>query len=162
MLLEPLVRPRNVPAVGKQRSIHPWTNNFEENLILLLCQTFYQKIFLIALKGRNLKMASSYVVLRCRAFRSFFSLLGFTWPPPAIYRKNNWVCERDKWQVRSHLKPAKRGGVAKLFNNPLPIIQLRKFLTTPGPPPPSTTFSYRDCLSLGYMSMRVFLFLSSF
>ena len=29
MLLEPLVRPRNVPAVGKQRSIHPWTNNYE-------------------------------------------------------------------------------------------------------------------------------------
>ena len=34
------------------------------------------------------------------------------------------------------MKPAKRGGEAKLFNNPLPIIQLKKFLTTPGPPPP--------------------------
>ena len=34
------------------------------------------------------------------------------------------------------MNPAKRGGEAKLFNNPLPIIQLKKFLTTPGPPPP--------------------------
>ena len=34
------------------------------------------------------------------------------------------------------MKPAKRGGEAKLFNNPLPIIQLKKFLTTPGPPLP--------------------------
>ena len=55
-------------------------------------------------------------------------------------------------------EPAKRGGVAKLFNNPLPIIQLKKFLTTPGPPPSSTTFSYRDGLSIGYMGMRSVLF----
>ena len=135
MLLEPLVRPRNVPAVGKQGSIHPWTNNFEENLILLLCQTFYQKIFLIALKGRNLKMASSYVVLRCRAFRSFFSLLGFTWLPPAIYRKNNWVCERDKWQVRSHLKPAKGVGWQKLIRIHCPLSNCKLFMIPRSPIP---------------------------
>ena len=62
-------------------------------------------------------------------------LLGSHGPLQRCIEKNGWVYEGGEWQVRSHLKPAKRGGVAKLFNNPLPIIQLKKILTTPGPPP---------------------------
>ena len=80
-------------------------------------------------------MASSYVVLRCRAFRSFFSLLGFTWLPPAIYRKNNWVCERDKWQVRSHLKPAKGVGWQKLIRIHCPLSNCKLFMIPRCPPP---------------------------
>jgi hypothetical protein len=97
-------------------------------------------------------MASSYVVLRCRAFRSFFSLLGFTWLPPAIYRKNNWVCERDKWQVRSHLKPAKGVGWQKLIRIHCPLSNCKLFMIPRSPPPSSTSFFYSDGLSKSYMA----------
>ena len=68
-------------------------------------------------------------------FRSYFSLLGFTWPPPAIYRKNNWVCERDKWQVRSHLKPAKGVGWQKLIRIHCPLSNCKLFMIPRSPPP---------------------------
>ena len=107
-------------------------------------------------------MASSYVVLRCRAFRSFFSILGFTWLPPAIYRKNNWVCERDKWQVRSHLKPAKGVGWQKLIRIHCPLSNCKLFMIPRSPPPSSTSFSYSDGLSKGYMaSFSITLFQNS-
>ena len=89
-------------------------------------------LLLVTFSVRN----GPYKVMWSWIYRLFrFSLLGSHGPLQRYIVKSGWVYEGGEWQVRSHLKPAKRGGVAKLFNNPLPIIQLKKFLTTPGPPP---------------------------
>ena len=99
-----------------------------------------------------------YKVMWSQIYRLFrFNLLGSHGPLQRYIVKNGWVYEGGKWQARSHLNPPKGWG-GKSNYNPLPIIQLKKFLTTPGPPPSSTSFSYRDGLSIGFMGMRSVLF----
>jgi hypothetical protein len=94
------------------------------------------------------------VVMWPRGYR-LFSTISSTWltgPPPAFIVKIGWVCEGDKWQARSHLNLPKGWG-GKINYNPLPIIQLKIFLTQPGPPSLFNFIFLKGCLSLGYLGI---------
>ena len=91
-------------------------------------------------------MASSYVVLRCRAFFDPISVyLASHGPLQRFIAKNNWICEGDKDRPVP-ICTCQRVGVAKIITIHCPLSNCR-FLMTPCPSPPSSTsFSYSDGL----------------
>ena len=84
------------------------------------------------------------------AFR--FLSIWLSGPPPAFIRKLIEFYGGDKWQASSHLNLPKGWG-GKSNYNPLPIIQLKKFWTQPGPPPLFNFIFLKGCLSLGYLGI---------
>ena len=81
------------------------------------------------------------------AFR--FLSIWLSGPPQAFIKKLIEFYEGDKWQARSHLNQPKGWG-GKSNYNPLPIIQLKKIWTQPGPPPFFNFIFLKGCLSLRF------------